>query len=348
MPGPVFQPAAELSAGFYAEAVRPLLTGHRHAAGLLGWGSDVLGYDTGRSTDHGWGPRLVLFLDDDHALPEVEALLSARLPAEFGGWPVRYGWDDVAPRHRVTATTLSCWLVDRLGVDPLGGMGTLDWLLVPQQQLLGVVAGPVFADAQGTLGQARDALEWYPDHVWRWVLACQWQRIAEHEAFVGRTAEVGDRTGCAVVAARLVRDLMRLALLLARRYAPYDKWLGTAFDRLPHRDGLPRALAAVVSAADGSQRESALAAAYRAVAVRHNALGLTDPLAPSTGDHHSRPAQVLGAGRFAEALRATVVDPGLRALPLIGAVDQVVDDVAVLTDPALCRRLAVLYGGADR
>jgi hypothetical protein len=116
---------------------------------------------------------------------------------------------------------------------------------------------------------------------------------------------------------------------------------------LPHRDGLPRALAAVVSASDGSRRESALAAACRAVAARHTALGLTDPLAPTPGNHHSRPAQMLGAGRFAESLRATIVDPGLRALPLIGAVDQVVDDVAVLTDPALCRRLAVLYGGVD-
>jgi hypothetical protein len=40
-------------------------------------------------------------------------------------------------------------------------------------------------------------------------------------------------TGSAVVAARLVRDLMRLALLLHRRYPPYGKWLGSAFAALP-------------------------------------------------------------------------------------------------------------------
>jgi len=48
---PSFRPATELSRAFYVEVVRPLLAGRAHSAGLLGWGSDVLGYDTERSTD---------------------------------------------------------------------------------------------------------------------------------------------------------------------------------------------------------------------------------------------------------------------------------------------------------
>lgn len=63
MPEPSFIPAAELSAAFYAEVVRPLLDRRPHSAALLGWGSDVLVYDTERSTDHGWGPRLTVFLE---------------------------------------------------------------------------------------------------------------------------------------------------------------------------------------------------------------------------------------------------------------------------------------------
>lgn len=59
VPGPAFIPAAELSGAFYAETVRPLLGACPHGAALLGWGSDVPGYDTERSTDHGWGPRLL-------------------------------------------------------------------------------------------------------------------------------------------------------------------------------------------------------------------------------------------------------------------------------------------------
>jgi hypothetical protein len=59
-----FVPGLQLSRAFYAEAVRPLLDeefpGLRHAAARLGPGSEVLGFDTERSTDHDWGPRLEL------------------------------------------------------------------------------------------------------------------------------------------------------------------------------------------------------------------------------------------------------------------------------------------------
>src|SRR4029450_2280481 len=58
---PRFVPGVELSRAFYEEVVAPLLAGEQHAAALLGTGSDVLGYDTVRSTHHGWGPRLRLF-----------------------------------------------------------------------------------------------------------------------------------------------------------------------------------------------------------------------------------------------------------------------------------------------
>lgn len=47
---PPFLPGVELSRLFYAEAVRPLLDaefpGLVHSAALIGWGSDVLGFDS--------------------------------------------------------------------------------------------------------------------------------------------------------------------------------------------------------------------------------------------------------------------------------------------------------------
>lgn len=343
MPGPSFSPATEISEAFYEDVVRPVLAGRPHAAALLGWGSDVLGYDSARSTDHGWGPRLLVLLDDDEGIEELAALIASRLPERFRGWPVRFGRDGVEAAHHVTVSTLSRWLVDHLGVDATAGMTVLDWLLTPQQRLLGVVGGAVYADDRGTLGQVRRTLSWYPDQVWRWLVACQWNRLAQEEAFVARTAEVGDETGSAVTAARLVRDLMRLALLLDRRYAPYQKWLGTAFARGRHPDDLPAHLAGAVRAPDVAARESALAEAYTALARRHNDAGLTTALDPSTRTYYERPARVLMAARFTRACLATVKDPFLGKLPLIGAVDQVADSTDVLSAPQQYRRLAGLY-----
>jgi hypothetical protein len=309
-----FEPGRQLARGFYDEVVSGLLSGHRHSAGLLGWGSDVLGFDTERSVDHGWGPRLIV-LSESGDLDVMARELDDGLPTSYRGWPVRFGWDDVPVQHWVLVRRPRDWLVEQLGVDATAPLRTTDWLTTPQQKLLGVTAGPVFHDDDGLLAAVRTRLAWYPDDVWRWLVARRWSRIAEHEPLVGRCAEVGDELGSRIVAARVVRGLMRLSLLLVRAYAPYDKWLGSAFRRDVDDPALEQLLLAVTAAASYPDREAALVCALETVAKRHNDLGLTEWLDPAARPFYSRPYVVLGAGRFAAATAATVRDPELLALP---------------------------------
>ena len=85
----------ELSQLFYTEAVAPILAarfaGLVHSAGLLGTGSEVLGFDTPRSTDHWWGPRVTLFLRGEEFTSEladqIRDLMAAELPFEVHGFP---------------------------------------------------------------------------------------------------------------------------------------------------------------------------------------------------------------------------------------------------------------------
>ena len=88
----------------------------------------------------------------------------------------------------VTVTALRPWLLDQLGVDALSALSTRDWLLMPQQRILGVVAGAIYADDSGQLTGVRRRVAWYPDDVWRWIVACQWRRIEQEESFVQRTS----------------------------------------------------------------------------------------------------------------------------------------------------------------
>ncbi len=346
--GSAFVPALELSRDFHREVVAPILAPESPPAALLGWGSDVLGYDTPTSTDHGWGPRLLVFAPDDARASSWQERIDCQLPDTFRGWPVRFGWDEVEPRSHVEVTTLARWCTAYLGVDATRTLDTFDWLVMPQQLLLGVTAGVVHADPDGQLGELRVSLGWFPDQVWRWLIGCQWHRIGQEEAFVARTAGLGDETGSAITAARLARDLMRLALLFDRRYAPYQKWLGTAFARMPHHDDLPAHLAAVVRAADAPRRESVLAAAYVDLAVRFNALGLCPRIEPTVSDYYQRPAQVIFADRFADATFDTVTDPELRQLPPIGSVDQLADSTDLLSSGSRSRLLLEYYRTAVR
>jgi Domain of unknown function (DUF4037) len=353
---PTFIPGLELSRGFYTEVVAPVLattlTGTPYSAALLGWGSDVQGFDTERSTDHAWGPRLQVFLagEDYHEhAAELDALLERQLPDTFRGYAVRFSFPDGAPpRHWVHILNVWDFFAGQLDADPTGadGLSASEWLMVPTQVLRELTGGEVFHDGTGLLEEYRATLAWYPDEVWRYILACQWMRLSQEEAFVGRCGEVGDELGSAVVAARQVRDLMKLNLLMSRVYPPYSKWLGTAFAALPCARQLLPALSGTLAARTWNERERHLSAAYEITAIRHNDLALTPPLEADVRHYYTRPFQVIGATRFAEALTATIGDPVLEKLPPVGAIDQYVDSTDLTDRSHVDRRTRYIAGPA--
>ncbi len=338
----------QLSERFYLEVVAPLLERHfpglPHAAARIGGGSEVLGYDTARSADHEWGPRLQLFLTGDDAGrhgPAITQMLSEQLPKTFLGYPtnfvstgedgdIRYmQFTDGPVQHRVEVADTTTWFVSHLGFDPTQSVTTADWLATPWQRLLEFTAGAVFRDDLGTITAARRLVEWYPAEVERYVLACQWRRIAQEEAFPGRCAEVGDDLGSANVAARLIRDIMQLWLLLHRQYPPYSKWLGTAFARLPGTADLAAHLRGAQQAAGWNAREDHLVAAYESTAELHNRF-LSTAVDPTVSYHFDRPFRVIHAQRFVDALLGSITDGTLRGLTPLGTVDQWIDSTDAL------------------
>jgi hypothetical protein len=348
-----FIPGLRLAREFYADVVGPALAEHfprvRYAAALIGPGSEVAGLDSQRSTDHDWGPRLQVFLPDGDAeqAEAVTGMLASHLPASFRGYPVAFPvtWEpDGTARHRVQVAGLGAWLTGQLGFDPRDAVTLLDWLATPAQRLAEFTAGEVFHDGPGELTRARARLAWYPRDVWLYLLACQWQRIGQEEAFPGRCAESGDDLGSVIVTARLARDLIRLCLLMHRRYPPYSKWLGTAFARLPGTADLGASLTAATTAADWPSRERHLVRAYEMLAALHNEQGFTPPLDIRVRRYYDRPYQVIGATRFTAALREAITDPQIRGLPLTGSIDQFTDNTDAAGDlPFLraCTRAAI-------
>ncbi len=353
---PAFRPGIELCRDFYRQAVGPLLDeaypGLPYAAARIGPGSDVLGYDTARSVDHDWGPRLELFLQPEDRRRHGAALhqlLSDRLPRHYDGWSTHFLPAEGRVRsmseaegplaHRVHITDLTSWCAHHLGTAPTGEPTTLDWLATPTQRLAETTGGEVYHDTTGALRALRQRLRRYPTDILRYLLSCQWARLSEEEPFVGRAAESGDELGSRLLTARLARDVMRLCLLLEHRYPPYNKWLGTAFARLPRARQIGLDLTAALTTEDPRSRQDALCRAYRGTAQWQNGTGLAATVDPTPRRFHDRPYQILGAERFSAALRTAITDPQLRELPPVGGIDQYLDSTAVLTDPARCRAL---------
>ncbi len=305
-------------------------------AGRFGSGSDVLGLDDAMSRDHDWGLRLNLLVPREH-VEEVDAHLAAALPDTVLGLPTRFAttWDP-AVRHRVQVQTARDLAVSRLGVDPTGPLGVADWLDLTGQAVLEVTAGEVFSDDAGELAAIRRTLAWYPDDVWRYVVAADWARLAQELPFVGRTGERGDDLGSRVVAARLAHVALHLAHLLDRRWPPYAKWLGTSAARLPRTGGVVPLLGRALRADAWNEREEGLVEAVRLLGRVQGRSGLPavdDPVEPFW-DRRYRGVREAVVGSLEDA----VTDPAVRALPRgVGSAEQWSANVDVLVDPS--RRL---------
>ena len=359
-----------LARAFFRQEVQPIVSRHyprlRYSAALIGSGSEVLGYDDAVSTDHHWGPRAMLFLaPEDHqaCAGELQSRLATELPYRFMGYSTNFSapmtgegengaqlLQDICAgeiNHRVEMLTLDGYMKDYLGIALDQRLSASDWLSIPQQKLLGFTRGEVFHDELG-LQALRDRFSYFPRDLWLYLLACGWSRIGQDEHLAPRAGAVGDELGSALIAGRLVRSVILLCFLYERRYAPYPKWLGTAFAELSCADELAPVLRAAQLGRTWRDREAPLCAAYEALNRLHNALELTPRIEPALGEFHGRGFLVSNAWRYVEALLAAIEDPEVTAIgdrSLIGSIDQFSDNSDLREAVQLRKKVAELHGG---
>ncbi len=86
----------DLCEGFFNTYAKNIIESNfpdlKYTAGLIGYGSDVLGYDDVVSTDHMWGPRFYMFLDkkDIELKDKIFQVLSENLPYTYEGYSVNF------------------------------------------------------------------------------------------------------------------------------------------------------------------------------------------------------------------------------------------------------------------
>jgi hypothetical protein len=241
-----FIPSLELSRMLYEEQIEPLMEREfldlPYAAATLGMCSEVLGLDDEVSMDHEWGPRLTIYLsEEDHARhgADIQSALRESLPKQFKGLDMMWRKPGV-DIHDTSETALYHVRVGTVNsaLRFCGGAAALplqdvDWLRVSEQHLLEFTSGTVYRDDMGALTRARDALAYYPDDVLRFLLLAEWNAVGGGWFPIGRMGSRGDPLGVRMQAAVVCRHLMQIAFMVSRRYAPYRKWYGTLFRRLP-------------------------------------------------------------------------------------------------------------------
>lgn len=366
MTNPAFLPGLQLCGEFYREAVRPILDAHfpglEYSAALIGHGSEVLGFDDAMSSDHHWGPRVMLFLrPEEHPRLEsvIKGTLANHLPYTFRGYSTHFSEPDPSDNgvqhaenitsgpvnHRVEILTPAGYFADDFGFDLRAEPAPADWLTFPQQKLRTFTAGAVYHDGIGLEAQ-RERFRWYPQDVWLYLLAAGWARIGQEEHLMGRAGLVGDEIGSAIIGARLVRDIMRLGFLMEKVYAPYPKWFGTAFRRLDCAAELSPHLQKALAAQTWQERERHLVPAYEKLARMHNQLAVTSPLPGTARNFFGRPFRVMALHGFSDRILEQIHDPAVKnsaSNPLIGNIDLFSDNTDLLESPHFRPQLRRLF-----
>jgi len=351
----------ELSRAYYWELIRPVLNSipelaTAHAAGLIGWGSDVLGHDDDYSRDHEWGPRCLLFLPEERGqeCAAVYEALNRQLPGHFKGYPTRFRgvWHadqgvrvasaDGGDVH-IQVTTCAAYLRENLGALP--PHGDLEWLALSEGRLLEFARGEVFYDGVGQLTAWRAYYASYPPQVWKYRLACAWEALGWDVDLVGLCTARGDTLSARHCMANSLYRILRLVFLLNRRYAPgYTKWLHREFAALPHL-----AVELLPGIEDCYKLADLSVAPYILGDICHWLLDYQEtlpelPTVEIQSSPFARGFFEIDCHRIARQIQAACVGE-LRDQPLYGGVDQWVGHPDLLMDADRLRRLASVYDG---
>ncbi len=330
----------------------------KYSAGLIGYGSDVLGYDDAVSTDHMWGPRFYLFLSSEDIAEKnyIFSALSEKLPYTYKGYSVNFTEpdpNDCGVQHPkfikegtlnplIFIQTFDEYLNEQLGIHDLNRIMPYEWLAFSEHRLLSLVSGQFFVDGLH-LAERIAEIKYYPRDVKLYLIASNWECISSEQAFVKRCGDCDDEIGSRIICSRICERLMRLCFLYQDTYAPYSKWLGTAFSRLDIDGRIKQAIAGALSADRLSDREKRIVEAQAFVADLHNTSRLTRFVYYQIENYFGRNIKVIFADKFVDATMQQLKGTAFENVPLIGTLSQIGGVSSIVDEKERFKQITGLY-----
>lgn len=198
----------------------------RVAAGLVGHGSECLGFDDMWSKDHDFGPGFCLWLTEKDYEKVGQKMQEAyeALPKAFMGYPAR----NTSKRGGGRVGVLS---IPEF-YEEFTGNGA--WSEMEDEKLAMAVNGEMFDDPLGEFSAIREQLQnGMPFAVWKRRLANAVALTAQAGQYnYGRCKKRNDIVAANLALDEFVREGMRTVYLLNRRYMPYYKWAWRGLENL--------------------------------------------------------------------------------------------------------------------
>lgn len=222
----------ELAEKYYETYGKPMLEEQfaqikkQVAVGLVGYGSECLGFDDDISRDHDYGPSFCIWLPREiyrEYGSKMQAAYDA-LPKEFMGFAGRI--EEEQGKGRVGVLCLETFYEEMIGRSTLPQTDA-EWLAIPEEMLATAVNGRVFEDSLLQFSHIREGLmQYYPHNVWIRKIADSMAKAAQAGQYnYARSMKRGERIAAEMALVEFIKESMHLAYLLNRTYAPFYKWM---------------------------------------------------------------------------------------------------------------------------
>ncbi len=206
----------------------------RIAVGLVGEGSECLGYDDEISRDHDFEPGFCLWIteEDERRFGFRLERAYAKLPREFMG--LHRSMLSPVGGNRRGVMTVEDFYSRHLG-SPSAPNTVQRWLYTPSSSLLAASNGEVFSDPLGAFSSVRQVLlQGYPEDIRR-------KKLAAHTVFMAQSGQYnfarcisrGEEGAAQLAVFEFVKHAISAIYLLNKRYEPFYKWAYRGLGELP-------------------------------------------------------------------------------------------------------------------
>lgn len=206
----------------------------RMAIGVVGQGSELLGYDDEISRDHDFEPGFCIWLTaEDYKKYEFKLSRAySKLPKEFMGIKRLAVAPADGPRHGVFS--IDDFYIRLLGTASVP-LSVDTWLNIPSHYLKTATCGKVFIDNLGEFTKMREYLSsGYPEDV-------RLKKIAAHSILCNQSGQYnyarslahGENGSAQLAINEFVRHVISIVYLLNNTFEPFYKWVYRGLRELP-------------------------------------------------------------------------------------------------------------------
>lgn len=225
-----------LAEAYYENYGKPLFTERfpeyvqYTAVGLVGEGSECLGFDDVFSEDHDFGPGFCVWLPD-----EIFEKIGARMQQAYESLPKTFEDkrrnESMEGRGRVGVFSISDFYKHYIGKLP---ESNVDWLMLPETNLCTATNGKIFTDPYGQFTSVRNKLlQFYPKDVFLKKLVARLATMAQSGQYnYERCMKRGNFVAAYMACSEFIKASASAVFLLNRKYMPFYKWMFSAMESL--------------------------------------------------------------------------------------------------------------------